>query len=173
MSLANIWKFKLSLKALILRIFTFICFLVFSNAFCRTKIFFTSLLSQFFLNSYLSTSLGWRQFISREYDSTHRRSWYFQQEQKILSSIGWLGSSIWMTLVSYIDCLSQPIREEYSPSFFTCQLLPLIIINHPLPRNNYFLSSSFSFHPQTTMPQRVNMCVKAKNHQTLIFKKRY
>lgn len=38
-SLANIGKFKLSLKALILSAFTFICFLVFSNAFCRTKIF--------------------------------------------------------------------------------------------------------------------------------------
>lgn len=40
MSLANIGKFKLSLKALILSVFTFICFLVFSNAFGRTKIFF-------------------------------------------------------------------------------------------------------------------------------------
>lgn len=40
MSLANIGKFKLSLKALILSVFTFICFLVFSNVFCRTKIFF-------------------------------------------------------------------------------------------------------------------------------------
>lgn len=38
-SLANIGKFKLSLKALILSVFTFICFLVFSNAFRRTKIF--------------------------------------------------------------------------------------------------------------------------------------
>lgn len=38
-SLANIGKLKLSLKALILSAFTFICFLVFSNAFCRTKIF--------------------------------------------------------------------------------------------------------------------------------------
>ncbi len=42
MSLANIGKFKLSLKALILSVFTFICFLVFSNVFCRTKIFFAS-----------------------------------------------------------------------------------------------------------------------------------
>ena len=42
MSLANIGKFKLSLKALILSVFTFICFLVFSNVFCRTKIFLTS-----------------------------------------------------------------------------------------------------------------------------------
>ena len=33
MSLANIGKFKLSLKALIISAFTFICFLVFSNAF--------------------------------------------------------------------------------------------------------------------------------------------
>ena len=41
MSLANIGKFKLSLKALILSVFTFICFLVFSNAFRRTKIFLT------------------------------------------------------------------------------------------------------------------------------------
>ena len=41
-SLANIGKFKLSLKALILSAFTFICFLVFSNAFRRTKIFLTS-----------------------------------------------------------------------------------------------------------------------------------
>lgn len=41
MSLANIEKFKLSLKALILSVFTFICFLVFSNVFCRTKIFLT------------------------------------------------------------------------------------------------------------------------------------
>lgn len=40
-SLANIGKFKLSLKALILSAFTFICFLVFSNAFRRTKIFLT------------------------------------------------------------------------------------------------------------------------------------
>ena len=40
-SLANIGKFKLSLKALILSAFTFICFLVFSNAFLRTKIFYT------------------------------------------------------------------------------------------------------------------------------------
>ena len=42
MSLANIGKFKLSLKALILSVFTFICFLVFSNAFRRTKIFLKS-----------------------------------------------------------------------------------------------------------------------------------
>ena len=42
MSLANIGKFKLSLKALILSVFTFICFLVFSNVFCRTKIFLPS-----------------------------------------------------------------------------------------------------------------------------------
>ena len=42
MSLANIGKFKLSLKALILSVFTFICFLVFSNVFCRTKIFIVS-----------------------------------------------------------------------------------------------------------------------------------
>ena len=83
----------------------------------------------------------------------------------------WLWSAIWMTLVSYIDCLSQPIREEYSPSFFTCQLLPLIIINHPSPRNNHFLYSLFSFHPQATMPQRVNMGVKAKNIKRLFFKK--
>lgn len=41
-SLANIGKFKLSLKALILSAFTFICFLVFSNAFRRTKIFSAS-----------------------------------------------------------------------------------------------------------------------------------
>ncbi len=41
-SLANIGKFKLSLKALILSVFTFICFLVFSNAFRRTKIFCSS-----------------------------------------------------------------------------------------------------------------------------------
>lgn len=40
-SSANIGKFKLSLKALILSAFAFICFLVFSNAFRRTKIFFT------------------------------------------------------------------------------------------------------------------------------------
>lgn len=66
-----------------------------------------------------------------------------------------------MTLVSYIDYLSQPIREEYSLYFFTWQLLPLIIINHPPLRNNHFLSSSFSFHPQTSMKQRVNMSVKA------------
>ena len=46
MSLANIGKFKLSLKALILSAFTFICFLVFSNVFCRTKIFLSSNLSQ-------------------------------------------------------------------------------------------------------------------------------
>ena len=46
-SLANIGKFKLSLKALILSVFTFICFLVFSNAFCRTKIFLTSCSSLF------------------------------------------------------------------------------------------------------------------------------
>lgn len=45
MSLANIGKFKLSLKALILSVFTFICFLVFSNVFCRTKIFFVMNLS--------------------------------------------------------------------------------------------------------------------------------
>ena len=76
-----------------------------------------------------------------------------------------------MTLVSYIDCLNQPIRKEYSPSFFTCQLLPLIIINHPPPRNNHFLSSLFSFHPQTTMPQQVNMCVKEKIIKRLFFKK--
>lgn len=37
--MANIGKFKLLLKALILSAFTFICFLVFSNAFRRTKIF--------------------------------------------------------------------------------------------------------------------------------------
>ena len=73
----------------------------------------------------------------------------------------WLGSAIWMTLVSYIDCLSQPIREEYSPSFFTCQLLPLIIIFHPPSTINHFPSSLFSFHPQTAMIQRVNMSVKA------------
>src|SRR5574344_1103120 len=47
MSLANIGKFKLSLKALILSVFTFICFLVFSNVFCRTKIFLTSCSSLF------------------------------------------------------------------------------------------------------------------------------
>ena len=47
-SSANIGKIKLSLKALTLSAFTFICFLVFSNAFRRTKIFLTSLLSQFF-----------------------------------------------------------------------------------------------------------------------------
>lgn len=41
-SLANIGKFKLSLKALILSAFTFICFLVFSNAFLRAKIFLLS-----------------------------------------------------------------------------------------------------------------------------------
>lgn len=41
-SLANIEKIKLSLKVLILSAFTFICFLVFSNAFLRTKIFLTS-----------------------------------------------------------------------------------------------------------------------------------
>ena len=76
-----------------------------------------------------------------------------------------------MTLVSYIDYLNQPIRKEYSPSFFTCQLLPLIIINHPPPRNNHFLYSLFSFHPQTTMSQRVNMGVKAKNIKRLFFKK--
>ena len=46
-SLANIGKFKLSLKALILSAFTFICFLVFSNVFCRTKIFSTIILYQF------------------------------------------------------------------------------------------------------------------------------
>lgn len=38
-SSANIGKFKLSLKALILSAVAFICFLVFSNAFRRTKIF--------------------------------------------------------------------------------------------------------------------------------------
>lgn len=38
-SSANIGKFNLSLKALILSAFAFICFLVFSNAFRRTKIF--------------------------------------------------------------------------------------------------------------------------------------
>ena len=76
-----------------------------------------------------------------------------------------------MTLVSYIDYLNQPIRKEYSPSFFTCQLLPLIIIYHPPPRNNHFLYSLFSFHPQTTMSQRVNMGVKAKNIKRLFFKK--
>jgi hypothetical protein len=41
-SSANIGKFKLSLNALILSVFAFICFLVFSNAFWRTKIFLTS-----------------------------------------------------------------------------------------------------------------------------------
>lgn len=66
-----------------------------------------------------------------------------------------------MTLVSYIDCLSQPIREEYSPSFVTSQRLPLIIIIHPPPPNNNFLSSLFSFHPQATIKQRVSMNVKA------------
>ena len=76
-----------------------------------------------------------------------------------------------MTLVSYIDYQSQPIREEYSLYFFTWQLLPLIIINHPPPRNNHFLYSLFSFHPQATMPQRVNMGVKAKNIKRLFFKK--
>ena len=38
-SSANIGKFKLSLNTLILSAFAFICFLVFSNAFRRTKIF--------------------------------------------------------------------------------------------------------------------------------------
>lgn len=60
-----------------------------------------------------------------------------------------------MTLVNYIDYWYQPIREEYSPSFFTCQLLPLIIIFHPPSPINHILSSLFSFHPQTAMIQRV------------------
>ena len=41
-SSANIGKFKLLLNTLILSVFTFICFLVFSNTFRRTKIFLTS-----------------------------------------------------------------------------------------------------------------------------------
>ena len=41
-SSANIGKFKLSLNILILSVFAFIFFLVFSNAFRRTKIFLTS-----------------------------------------------------------------------------------------------------------------------------------
>ena len=53
-SSANIGKFKLSLKALILSAFAFICFLVFSNAFRRTKIFTPSLsLWQYLLPSEL------------------------------------------------------------------------------------------------------------------------
>ena len=54
----------------------------------------------------------------------------------------WPESAIWTTLVSYIDYLCQPMWEEYSLSFFTCQLLPLIIIFHPpSPINNIL------FHP--------------------------
>ena len=127
-------------------------------------------------NHWLPIRLGWRQFISRKYDSTNRSSWYFQQEVLIptirrnryyLASADpghpyrWLGSTIWTTLVSYIDYWYQSIREEYSPSFFTCQLLPLIIIFHPPSPINHILSSLFSFHPQASMKQRVNMSVKA------------
>ena len=127
-------------------------------------------------NHWLPIRLGWRQFISRKYDSTNRSSWYFptgsidipiRRNRYYLASADpghpyrWHESAIWMTLVSYIDYLCQPIREEHFPSFFTCQLLPLIIINHPPAPNNHFFSPLFSFHTQATMTQRVNMNVKA------------
>lgn len=58
-SLANIGKFKLSLKALILSAFTFICFLVFSNVFCRTKIFHTSFLLSIHINLVIGSKVRW------------------------------------------------------------------------------------------------------------------
>ena len=104
-------------------------------------------------------------------DISNRRNRHYLASAAPGHPYRWLGAAIWMTLVSYIDYLGQPIREEHSPSFFTCQLLPLIIINHPPPRNNHFLYSLFSFHPQTTTSQWVNMGVKAKNIKRLFFKK--
>ena len=96
-----------------------------------------------------------------EADISYRRNRHYLASADPGHPYRWLGSAIWMTLVSCIDYLGQPIREEYSPSFVTSQLLPLIIIIHPPPPNNNFLSSLFSFHLQTTMTQRVNMSVKA------------
>ena len=58
MSLANIGKFKLSLKALILSVFTFICFLVFSNAFRRTKIFCKAVMLRQKLIDFIDDGLG-------------------------------------------------------------------------------------------------------------------
>ena len=96
-----------------------------------------------------------------EADISYRRNRHYLASADPGHPYRWLGSAIWMTLVSCIDYLGQPIREEHSPSFFTCQLLPLIIINHPPAPNNHFFSPLFSFHTQATMTQRVNMNVKA------------
>ncbi len=89
-SLANIGKLKLSLKALILSAFTFICFLVFSNAFCRTKIFKTS----YYTVNYKKQLVSITEYAS---DGTHKNptkfSWYNLENFKV-TNVNYTRSSI-------------------------------------------------------------------------------